>query len=153
MKQVFKSLCPALLSCLLIISCSKSNITPDTAATASDNPSPNLVSGNRIISSYTQRGEDKTSSFSGFVFTFSADGKLTATQGGSTTSGTWSYSPSSVGYYGGVPTKSSISINLGVSKTIKNLTRTWNVLSNDATNLSLISPEPAEDEHLVFTKQ
>lgn len=150
MKKVIKIFPLALLSCLLLIGCSKSSVTPaDNAA----NPSVNLITGNWIVSSFTQKTEDKTSQFSGIIFNFSDGGKLTASQNGSVTTGTWSHSPSSVGYYGSAPTKASISINMGASKTMKNITKTWNVISSDSTKLSLINPEPLEDEHLVFSKQ
>jgi hypothetical protein len=108
---------------------------------------------NWVISSYTQRTEDKTSMFEGVVFTFSDAGKMTATQNGSVIVGTWSYSPSSVVYYGSAPTKESITINMGAAKPSKNLNRIWNVVSSDGSALSLVNPEPADDEHIVFSKQ
>jgi hypothetical protein len=33
------------------------------------------------------------------------------------------------------------------------LTKTWNVVSNTASSLTLVSPEVAENMHLVFVKQ
>jgi hypothetical protein len=153
MKSAFRLLLSASVACLLLTGCSKTADTPSTAADATANTSPKIASGNWVISSYTQKTEDKTSMFAGVVFAFADAGKLIATQNGSATSGTWSYSPSSVGYYGSAPTKASITMNVGATKPWKNLTRTWNVVSNDNTTISLINPEPLDDEHIIFSKQ
>src|SRR4051812_34165291 len=153
MKQVVKMFLPALLSSLIFIGCKKSSEVPSTTTNTTDSPSANGVIGNWIVSSFTQKTEDKTSQVKGFTFTFSEGGKLTATQGADVESGTWTFSPSTIGYYGGTPTKASMSINFATAKSVKSLNRSWNIVSNDASKLSLISPEPAEDEHLIFSKK
>ena len=153
MKKVIKAMSPVLLISMLLIGCTKNTDAPSSNSPDVANPSSTVVAGKWVIASYTQRTEDKTGQFAGFTFVFDQGGQVTATQNGEVTSGTWSYSPSSVGYYGGAPTKASMTINLGTGKALKNLTRTWNVLSNEASKLSLINPEPLEGENLVFTKQ
>jgi hypothetical protein len=152
MKKVFKLIAAASLSCLLFIGCTKNSSNPtSTSADTTNHASAAFISGNWAISSLTQRAEDKTSLFSGVVFTFSTAGKLTTTK--SSADGTWSYLPSAVVYYGATPIKESLIINMGATKPMKELTRTWNIVSRDASTLSLVNPEPLDDEHLVFSKQ
>jgi hypothetical protein len=153
MKKVIKGVCWVLLCPFLLIACTKNSEVPSTSPATVDNPSSNLVAGQWVISSYFQKTEDKTAQFAGITFIFSQGGQLTATQNGEVTTGTWSFSPSSVGYYGGTPTKASMTISLGTGKALKNLSRTWNVLSTETSKLSLINPEPQEGENLVFSKQ
>jgi hypothetical protein len=44
-------------------------------------------------------------------------------------------------------------LTLGASSPFAMLTKTWNVVSNTASTLTLVSPEVAENMHLVFVKQ
>ena len=153
MKKVTSRYALILFSLFIIIeSCSKSNTVP--TQTASVNPSSVVVSGTWGISSLSQRDEDKTSSFTGYTFTFTSAGSLQAEKSGAVTTGTWSYTPSAVSYYGSTPSKASITINLGASKPFSQLTRIWNVdsVNTNASRLALISPEVAEDMHLNFSK-
>jgi hypothetical protein len=138
----------------MITSCSKSYNAPPNANNAVDTTlKTQIISGTWIIKSYTQRTEDKTSQFASTVFTFSNNGTLTANKNGNVTNGTWSYTPSSVGYYGGPPSKASITLNLGATSPFDRLTKIWNVASNTDTLLKLDNPEPIEDEHLQFSRQ
>src|SRR4051794_30052835 len=104
MKKVIIAVSHILLCTLLLTACTKTSEVPAASPTTVDNPTSNLVAGNWVISSYSQRTEDKTAQFAGFIFIFSQGGQVTATQNGEVTTGTWSFSPSSVGYYGGAPT-------------------------------------------------
>ena len=139
----------------MLTSCSKSyNAPPNATTTADTTVKTQITSGTWIISSFTQRTEDKTSQFAGVVFTFSSDGTLIATdKNGNKINGSWAFSPSTVGYYGGPPSKASITLNVGMSSPFDRLTKVWNVASNTATQLKIDNPEPVEDEHVQFTKQ
>ncbi len=141
-----------LLSLIILVSCSKAkntnnSITPD--------PSSSLVSGTWSITSYLQRAEDKTAMFSGDIFAFETGGKLTTSKSGNAVTGTWLYHPSTVGYYGNADTKASITINLGTVNPFDRISKTWNFSDGRAISrtLSLVNPEPAEDEQLLFSKQ
>mgnify|MGYP003298794302 CR=1 FL=1 len=139
-----------------LTACNK-NSSDNTPVSNSNNNNGNnstaFMSGNFTITSYTQRTENKTAQFAGAVFTFSTNNTVTAAMNGTTTSGTWSHIPYSVGYYGGEPTKESISISLGTASPLDRLSKTWNVSSSSATQVVLVTPEPADDEHITFTKQ
>ena len=150
MKQVL-ILCrfALMLSLPMLISCSKSYNSNSNPSTNTDFKTT-LAQGTWAISSFTQKTEDKSSVFAGSVFTFASSGTLTASQNGTVTSGSWSYSPSSVGYYGGPATEASLTISLGTQSPFNRLTRTWNIEATSSSSFSLVNPEPNEDEHVKF---
>jgi hypothetical protein len=153
MKNLKKQSPILLLSFLFMMeSCSKSYTAPNPPANT--NPSSTVVSGTWIISSFTQATEDKTSLFDGYVFTFDSVGNIKAEKNGAVATGTWSYTPSSVGYYGSTPSKSSFTINVGASVPLGSLTKTWNIDSTNTSSskLALISPEVVENMHVNFSK-
>jgi hypothetical protein len=132
-------------------SCSKNAGTNNaTGPAASDSVTSFLTTGNWVISSLTQKTEDNTSSFSGYVFKFSSNGKLIATKNGVDIQGTWSYTPA-VTYYGS-SSKNAITINTGTDNPFRRLTKTWNLISISATAVKLDNPEILEEEHLQFQK-
>lgn len=153
MKKYFNQPAVLFIAVLLFISCSKAsvdgaNTTPDTTTAAL---TASLTSGSWVVSSLTQKTEDKTSKFSGFVFIFSANGTVIAKKDASEISGNWQYTPA-VTYYGS-SSKSAIALNLGTSVPLNLLTKKWNFISGTNTVLQIESPEVLEDEHLQFTKQ
>lgn len=154
MKKVISLSSLVLFSLFIIMeSCSKSNSSPNTTTTI--NPASLVVSGTWAISSIIQRTEDKTSDYTGYVFTFMNEGSMKAEKNGAITNGTWSYTPSAVVYYGSTPSKASLTINLGSAKPFGQLSRIWNIDSVNTTSsrLALISPEVAEGMRLNFAKQ
>jgi hypothetical protein len=135
----------------MIISCSK-NYNNNSTSTNADFQTA-LEMGTWTIGSYIQKTEDKTSQFAGATFTFSKSGTVTVNQNGTVTSGTWSYAPSVAGYYGGPATKASMGLSLGSQSPFDRLSRTWNIESNSSSSISLVNPEPTEDEHVKFSHQ
>lgn len=122
---------------------------PSTVATV-------ITTGTWAVGTLTQNTEDKANQFSGYTFTFTRtgdaeSGTVTATKGGNTITGVWSHT-AAVTYYGSTSTESMV-LNLGASSPFAMLTKTWNVESNTASTLSLVSPEVTENMHLVFVKQ
>jgi hypothetical protein len=151
MKSLFKSLAYlSIIAALSFVSCSK-DVASNGAAATTDTLTRFVTSGTWIVSSLLQKAEDNTSKFAGFVFTFSADGTLTASQNGHQTKGSWHYTPA-VTYYGS-SSKEAININMGTSEPLKRLTKTWNLKSKAANLIEMDSPEILEDEHLQFQKQ
>ncbi|HJW16070.1 MAG TPA: hypothetical protein VJ499_03070 [Flavisolibacter sp.] len=135
----------------ILSGCSKSG-SGDT--TSNNNPDPaQTVIGSWTISSYSQRTEDKTSLFKDYIFTFSAGGVLKITHNAADQSGTWSYIPASVGYYGSGGTSAAFNLNAGAIDPLVRLNRTWNISSISTSTISLVNPEPADNEVLVFTRQ
>ena len=143
---------------LLIAACggSDSASNPTGPVTQPSTVASVITVGTWAVGTLTQNTEDKANQFSGYTFTFSRTGDaeagtVVATKGGNTISGTWSHS-AAVTYYGSTSTESMV-LTLGASSPFAMLTKTWNVVSNTASTLTLVSPEVAENMHLVFVKQ
>lgn len=149
-----------ILTCLVVLtgtislfSCSKSDLNPRPANQS--NASPDLSTGTWTITTFTQRTEDKTAAFDGFLFTFSTDGTLKAEKSGISTLGTWQHR-TPVTYYGVTsPVTSAFAISIGTSTPLILLNRDWNMDSVNTTpsRLALISPEPLENMHVTFSRQ
>jgi len=143
---------------LLLAACSgsKSASNPTGPVTQPSSVASVITAGTWVVGTLTQNTEDKSNQFSGYTFTFSRTGNaeagtVAATKGGNTISGTWNHS-AAVTYYGSTSTESMV-LSLGASSPFAMLTKTWNVVSNTASTLTLVSPEVAENMHLVFVKQ
>jgi hypothetical protein len=143
---------------LLLAACGGSNSAsnPTGPVTQPSTVASVITAGTWAVGTLTQNTEDKANQFSGYTFTFSRTGDaeagtVAATKGGNTISGTWSHS-AAVTYYGSTSTESMV-LTLGASSPFAMLTKTWNVVSNTASTLTLVSPEVAENMHLVFVKQ
>ncbi|MGB5372081.1 MAG: hypothetical protein WBN18_16755 [Flavobacteriaceae bacterium] len=83
---------PILLICMVIASCSKeeSNTTKETDPVSADAMKSAMANGSWQIGYYYDTDSDETAEFTGFVFTFNADGILNATDGNTALSGAWS---------------------------------------------------------------
>jgi hypothetical protein len=153
MKPFIKTpLTAILLSFFALSACNKSSTDNVSPSNNNTSPSSAFISGNWAITSYTQRTENKTNQFAGAVFTFNENGGVSVVMNGTTSTGTWAYYPSTVGYYGGTPSVASMSLSFGTSA-LSRLNRTWNITSSSSTSVLLVNPEPADDEHITFTKQ
>lgn len=149
-----------MLTCLLLLagtislfSCSKSDLNARPANQS--NTSPDLSTGTWAITTFTQRTEDKSATFDGYLFTFSADGTLKAEKSGSSTLGTWQHR-TPVTYYGvTTPATSAFAISIGTAAPLSLLNRDWNMDSVNTTTskLALVSPEPLENMHVTFSRQ
>jgi hypothetical protein len=142
-----------ILAIVCCTSCSKSAGTNSAtgSSAAGDSVTVALTNGKWTINSLTQKTEDNSNAFAGYVFTFSVNGKLSAVKNGVEVQGTWSYTPA-VTYYGST-SKNALIINTGTDNPFRRLTGTWNLVSSSATVIRLDNPEIAEDEHLQFQKQ
>jgi len=142
-----------MLSVVIFLSaCSKSDSGSNPPPSSSGNTNA-LTSGNWVISSFTQRSEDKTADFAGSVFSFAQGGQASVTTNGATTNGSWSYSAGQPAYYGNPATDPTLTINLGDGSPMNALKGTWTVQSLSSTVVQLVNPEPNDDEHVKFVKQ
>ena len=119
---------------LLVGSCNKDN------SNNNNNPS----SGTWRVTLFTDSGNDETSDFSGYTFTFASSGVLTAAKSGVDQPGTWSQ------------TSSDFNIDLGVksdsNKPLGELTDNWDIISVSANEIKLQDNNSASGEFLTFTK-
>jgi len=138
--------------CVYASGCSK-NGSSDTTTNNNPDPSQTVMNGTWFITSYSQRNEDKTPLFRDYIFTFSTGSLLKITNNAAVINGTWSYIPAYVGYYGSGGTNAIFNLNAGSDDPLIRLNGTWNINSINTSNISLINPEPADNEVLIFTKQ
>lgn len=96
-KQLIVPILLALVISLMNTSCS-SNDDEGTGQSSEEQVADlqnNAGEGTWRVSNYTDSGDNETSDFSGYVFTFGDSGVLTATNGTVTLTGTWSVTNSS----------------------------------------------------------
>ncbi len=118
----------------------------DTAGGIDSNTSQVVTSGTWKVTLFTDNGNDETSDYSGYTFTFSSGGTLSAVKNGVTTNGTWSVNSSS----------NKFNINLGpkvdTNKPLGELTDDWKILSSTETVIRLTDDNASSNEFLTFTK-
>lgn len=88
----FKTILVSTVLCgILLVSCSKDDNTSVLDNTALIQQTQNFaVAGNWRITNFNDSGQDETAHFTGYNFTFSDGGMLTATNGTNTLDGGWS---------------------------------------------------------------
>jgi hypothetical protein len=105
-----------------------------------------VTSGTWKVTLFTDSGNDETSDFAGYTFTFSDAGTLTALKNGVTKTGTWSVNNSS----------NKFNIDLGpkvdTNKPLGELTDDWKIISNTETVIRLTDDNASSNEFLTFTK-
>jgi hypothetical protein len=105
-----------------------------------------VTSGTWKVTLFTDSGNDETSDFAGYTFTFSDGGTLTAVKSGISKTGTWSVNNSS----------NKFNIDLGIkdnsNKPLGELTDDWKILSKSDTEIRLTDDNTTRNEFLTFTK-
>ncbi len=96
-------------------------------------------SGTWRITNFVDSGQDETSDFNGYNFTFNSNGSLVATNGSNTMTGTWSVTNDSSSNSG-----SSDDIDFNIffpvpdSNNFEDLNDDWDVISTSSTRIELI---------------
>jgi hypothetical protein len=144
-----------MLFCLFMLNVA-SMCSSDDNSSSSQDPTPVInaaTQGTWRVTSYVDSGTDETNHFTGYNFTFSNGGVLTATNGSNTVTGTWSVlnddsnddSPSN-----------DLDFNIGFTApaNFADLTDDWDIVSYSDTTISLIdiSGGNGGTDTLVFTK-
>jgi hypothetical protein len=123
---------------LVLFACSKNN--------DADNNNPPYTSGTWMVHLFTDSGSDETSDFAGYDFVFAADGKLTATKLGVTTSGTWAKRTDD-----GLQ---KLDLNLVTTDAVLlHLNNDWVIITSSASLLELGDDNGASGEVLHFMKK
>jgi len=125
---------------VVLVSCSRNSDD------LSVNPGQTVVAGTWRVSLFKDSGNDETTDFAGYSFTFNTGGVLAVIKNSGTQNGTWSINSSS----------NKFSINLGAKVTgnlpLGELTDDWKILSSSATEIKLGDDNPTSNEFLTFTK-
>ena len=132
MKQLLKKtgLLLLIITSTLLISCSKDD---------DNNPTNTPPAGNWAISMYFDTG-DETSNFTGYTFSFAANGVVTATNGTNTVTGTWSQ------------TGTKFIVSFGATPVFDDLNDDWLIVEKTSTSIKLKEDNPAQDDRLEFTR-
>tara|TARA_Y100000780_G_C13673105_1_gene413198 strand:+ start:1186 stop:1698 length:513 start_codon:yes stop_codon:yes gene_type:complete len=110
--------------------------------------------GTWIVLSFIDSGQDETNDFNGYGFTFASDGTLTATNGTTTYTGTWSITDSNSNDDSSDDIDFNIFFPVPDNNDFEDLNDDWDVVSHSATTISLIdiSGGNGGTDTLVFTK-
>ena len=123
----------------LIVSCTKS----DDLASGTQQL---VTSGTWRVTLFTDSGNDETTDFTGYVFSFNNGGTLSAVKNAVTKTGSWSVNNSS----------GKLIIDLGpkvdANKPLGELTDDWKILSSSSSEIRLGDDNSASNEFLTFTK-
>ncbi|MEH6535692.1 MAG: hypothetical protein V7719_04820 [Psychroserpens sp.] len=95
-----------------------------------------VQTGTWQITSYVDSGQDETTDFNGFDFTFASDGTLTATDGTTTYIGTWSVTSSNSNDDNDIDFN--ISFPVPDTNDFEDLNDDWDIVSNTNTSINLI---------------
>ncbi|WP_396194931.1 hypothetical protein [Flavobacterium sp.] len=144
-----------MLFCLFMLNVA-SMCSSDDDSSSSPDPTPVInaaTQGTWRVTSYVDSGNNETSDFAGYNFTFATGGALTATNGTNSYSGTWSVT-------GDDSTDDSPSNDLDFNisfagpANFADLTDDWDIVSYSATTISLIDVSGGNGgtDTLVFTK-
>lgn len=130
----------------LLTALAVNTISCDRSGSVDSTTSQIITSGSWRVTLFTDSGNDETTDFAGYTFTFNSGGNLMAVKNGATTNGTWSINSSS----------NKFNIDLGpkvvTNKPLGELTDDWKILSNTATEIRLTDDNTTSNEFLTFTK-
>lgn len=145
MKATVKLL--ALTSLIMFWSCSRTddnNVTP-----SGSNGTAGQVIGDWKVTSYFDSGKDETDNYSGYSFTFSANGALSASHTAGSFAGTWQIGNKSSDDDN---SSSRFLITIAGNKQMEDLAHNWLIVSIDDTTIRLADDNPASMEEITFTK-
>jgi hypothetical protein len=112
----------------------------------------NVNSGTWRISNFVDSGQDETNHFNGYNFTFGTGGTLTASNGSTTYTGTWSVTDSNSGDDN--PDDLHFNIYFNLTNDFEDLNDDWDIENYTTTSIELIdiSGGNGGTDILVFTK-
>jgi len=122
---------------LTMISCSKDDANDNSSGTNANQMATIAQNGVWRITHFFDTDEDETSNFTGYQFSFRADGTLLATKGGTTVTGTWSIMD---GSNSSSSSDEDFNIFFSVSDTsdFEDLNDDWDIISVSPTKIELI---------------
>lgn len=124
----------------LTVSCKKEDNSP---AVSGSSVSTVITSGSWRVSYYHENSDDHTTDFSGYTFTFSSNGTMTAAKSSSTTNGTWEIDDSNVNEF---------HMSIGSSTPLNKLTHGWLIISQSSSEIHMKDDNSSHSEELHFTK-
>lgn len=142
-----------LLTCSALFTMTSCSNSSDDAASLTPTVIQNTVQeGDWRITSYIDSGKDETSHFSGYFFSFSNNGAISATNSSVTYAGTWSITDSNSNDDSPGDVDFNILFNLG--NNFDDLSEDWQVISQTSTKIELkhVSGGNGGTDFLTFEK-
>lgn len=156
MKNLIKVLQISIITLFVLTSCDSDDDTNSSNPTSTDAIADVAETGTWRITSFIDSGEDETSDFNGYNFTFNADGSLVATNGSNTLNGTWSVTNDSSSDDSSSSDDYDFNIFFPVpdDNDFEDLNDDWDIDSVSSTEIALIdiSGGNGDTDTLVFTR-
>jgi len=129
-----------------------SNSTDDSAGLTPTVIQNNVQSGDWKITSYIDSGKDETSHFSGYFFSFSDNGTISATNSSVTYAGTWSLTDSNSN--DDTPGVVDFTILFNLGNDFDSLSEDWQIISQSSSKIELkhVSGGNGGTDFLTFEK-
>lgn len=127
-----------ILGIVTISACKKEDNSP-----ASSSVSSIITSGSWRVSYYHESGNDRTSNFSGYTFTFNSNETMTAANSSGTTNGTWKNDDSNANEF---------HMSMGSASPCNVLNHGWLIISKTSSEIDMKDDNSAHDEEMHFTK-
>ena len=114
----------------------------------------NLTDGSWRITKFIDSDEDETNHFTGFNFTFGANGVLTAVNGSNSYEGSWSITDSDNSDDDDSTDDLDFNIDFNLSNDFEDLNDDWDIITHSSTKIELIdiSGGNGETDYLTFEK-
>lgn len=135
MKKYFISAVLTLGLFLITFSCSSDTVMTDNSAEIKQ-ISDMATSGTWRITNYNDSGQNETSDYTGYNFTFNENGTLIATNGTNTYNGTWSVSDDSSS--DDDPDDIDFNIFFASPPNFEDLSDDWDIVSSSSSKIELI---------------
>jgi hypothetical protein len=97
-----------------------------------------MMSGDWVITNFNDSGQNETSDFNGYVFSFNSDGSLVATNGNTEVSGTWSIVDDSSNDDSNDNDDIDFNIFFSSPDEFSELSEDWDIVSKSDTRIELI---------------
>lgn len=141
---------------ILLSSCSNDDESPIDNTQQIAQIEATVESGTWHITNFNDSGQDETSDFTGYNFTFASDGTLTASNGTTTLDGTWSVSSDSSSSSSSDDDDIEFNIFFPVPDTndFEDLNDDWDIVSTSTSRIELIdiSGGSGDTDRLTFEK-
>lgn len=125
-----------ILSIILLMGCSKKKTIKSVES--------DMIEGSWKVSFFEEDGQNETSDYSGYVFTFKSDGSVKAISGATVVNGTWST----------YKDDDHVDFDLLLPAPLDDLTDDWDIINNTSSTLELkgVSGGDGSVDYLTFTK-
>lgn len=131
----------AALCIVLFASCKKEDNSTSNNSSGSTSITSIMTSGAWRVSYYHVGGDDHSTDFSGYTFTFGSSGSMTAVNSAGTTTGSWSRDDS----------KNEIHFSIGSSAPLDEISGGWTPISISSTQM-IYKDDGNSNEELRFMK-